>query len=434
MTSNAGKLISEWGKPDKRVEAHYRRRKWIIIGVISAIVIFLAYLILNNMFGMIFRPVTSLSSFPQGNDWAMFGRNPLHTGALNAAGTLPEGTVKAFLSTGAEINSSPVVAGGTVYIGSRDHFLYAVDAATGALRWKFEAGSWIESSPAVVNNTVYVGSNDGKLYALAADSGKKLWEYSTHFVVRSSPAVAGSKVYFGSNDYSLHAVDTATGKQAWSVNTGTDVLSSPVVSDGIVYVGTGEDYFYMVDALHGTVRNRYNAYKPVVSSPAVKDGVVYFANSDGYFYAIDGKSKNWLFENKIRPMWAVLYVYGGAPKPPAPSGYLWSVQLGAPSISSPTISGNRLYIGSDRGLTCIDLQTQGIAWTVPTPSWITTMPLVAGNLVYATSANGHLYVFDASTGNQLKDIAVAERLSTSPAISGSTIFISAPDGKVYTIN
>jgi outer membrane protein assembly factor BamB len=437
MTSDAGKLIKEWGKPDKRVQAHLKRRKWIIIGIICAVFLLLVYLVLNNVLGLIFRPVTSLNSIPQGQDWAMFGRNPLHSASLTAASTLPQGTVKTLLSTGAGINSSPVVANGTVYIGSRDHKLYAVDTASGTLRWQFEAGSWIESSPAVVDNVVYVGSNDGKFYALDAASGKKKWEYSTRYVIRSSPAVADGMIYFGCNDYAIHALDVDNGKQIWQVNTGWDIQSSPVVANGILYIGTGGSYFYAVDAQHGKVRNQFNAYKPVVSSPAVKDGVVYFCNADGYFYAINGKSCNWILENKIRPMWAVLYVYGGAPKPPDSSGFIWSQQIGtfgSNSASSPTIDGNNLFIGTGQKVVSLDLQSHSKRWEVTTGGIISTTPLVAGNLVYVTCENGHLYILDSATGEQYKDINIGGSLTTSPAIAGSTIYISSSDGNLYAVN
>ena len=59
-----------------------------------------------------------------------------------------------------------MVVGGTVYIGSGDHKMYALDAATGKLRWAYRTGDWVISSPVVVGGTVYVGSGDHKVYAL----------------------------------------------------------------------------------------------------------------------------------------------------------------------------------------------------------------------------------------------------------------------------
>ena len=54
----------------------------------------------------------------------------------------------------------------TVYVGSEDGRLYAVDAATGKKLWDIITGGRITSSPAVADGTVYIGSYDGNLYAI----------------------------------------------------------------------------------------------------------------------------------------------------------------------------------------------------------------------------------------------------------------------------
>ena len=63
------------------------------------------------------------------------------------------------------VDSSPAVANGVVYVGSEDNNVYALNASTGALLWKYATGSVVTSSPAVANGVVYVGSDDNNLYA-----------------------------------------------------------------------------------------------------------------------------------------------------------------------------------------------------------------------------------------------------------------------------
>jgi len=74
--------------------------------------------------------------------------------------------------TGDEVNSSPAIGSdGTVYVGSRDFKLYAINGKTGVKLWEFETGNYVGSSPAIGSDgTVYVGSSDNKLYAIKTES------------------------------------------------------------------------------------------------------------------------------------------------------------------------------------------------------------------------------------------------------------------------
>jgi outer membrane protein assembly factor BamB len=70
---------------------------------------------------------------------------------------------------------------------------------SGTVLWEFETGSVVYSSPAIGSDgTVYVGSLDKKLYALNGKSGVKLWEFVTGGNVYSSPAIGSDgTVYVG---------------------------------------------------------------------------------------------------------------------------------------------------------------------------------------------------------------------------------------------
>ena len=75
--------------------------------------------------------------------------------------------------------SSPAIGSdGTVYVGSYDNKLYAINGKSGVKVWEFETGCDVHSSPAIGSDgTVYVGSYDTKLYAIIGKSGVKLWEF-----------------------------------------------------------------------------------------------------------------------------------------------------------------------------------------------------------------------------------------------------------------
>ena len=120
----------------------------------------------------------------------------------------------------------------------------------GTVLWEFETGYHVVSSPAIGSDgTVYVGSTDNKLYAIDGQTGVKLWEFKTGFYVRSSPAIGSDgTVYVGSGDNCLYAINGKSGAKLWEFETGDEVLSSPAIgSDGTVYVGSLDNKLYAIN-------------------------------------------------------------------------------------------------------------------------------------------------------------------------------------------
>ena len=70
--------------------------------------------------------------------------------------------------TRGKVDSSPVVSGDKIVVGSEDGRLYMVSLADGREIWSYEIGQAVTSSPAVVNGIVVVGSEDGNVYAFGA--------------------------------------------------------------------------------------------------------------------------------------------------------------------------------------------------------------------------------------------------------------------------
>jgi outer membrane protein assembly factor BamB len=66
------------------------------------------------------------------------------------------------------VESSPVVAGDRVIVGSDDGRLYIVSLADGKERWNYELGQPIQSSPAVVDGHIVIGCDDGSVYCFGS--------------------------------------------------------------------------------------------------------------------------------------------------------------------------------------------------------------------------------------------------------------------------
>ena len=421
----------------KRMLFRLKRRriiKTIAIGLVSlAILVSAVYGSLYYFTDIVSKPPQGVNSNSLPGEWAMFRHDLGHSGATDSSGTLPQGKLKWVFSTGASIHSSPAVTDGTVYVGSRDFKLYALDAATGAKRWEYKTGSWVESSPAIVNGVVYFGSNDGKLYALDAHSGEKLWDFKAKYPIKSSPAVADGVVYFGAGDYYVYALDAVTGEKLWDFEAEGRVNSSPVVANGIVYIGSGGDFCYALHALSGRLRLRFKSYYPVFSSPAVSGEIVYFSNHRGSLYAVDGNARNWLWEHEIKPYWIQLWAFGLLPTPPPQSGFLWGLRLGRTATSSPVVTDDALYVGSDNKLVAVDLRSQQKSWEFEAEGVISSSPALLGTTIYVGSEDSRLYAVDATTGEKLWDILTGDKITSSPAVADGTVYIGSHDGNLYAI-
>ncbi len=206
--------------------------------------------------------------------------------------------------------SSPAVANGKVYFGGGDGNVYAVEAQTGTLLWKFPTKDVVHSSPAVVNNVVYIGSWDSYLYAIDADSGQEKWSFKSgedntiHNQVgfQSSPAVVDGTVYVGCRDAHVYALDAATGRKKWDYPTSKSwVIGTPAVRDGIVYVGTSDSSRFMaLDAKTGRLRFNFKAGSYMFSSAALAGDLAYVGDHNGRLYAIDAKTGKsaWEFQTE----------------------------------------------------------------------------------------------------------------------------------------
>jgi len=147
---------------------------------------------------------------PENSPWPMFRGDARHTGRSPYDTSHVDGTVKWSFETGDGIESSPAIGSdGTVYVGSWDNNLYAINP-DGTEKWHFTTGGLVRSSPAIgADGTIYVGSFDGNFYAVNPDGTEK-WHLSISASV-SSPAIGSDgTIYVGSWDHKLYAIGGPT--------------------------------------------------------------------------------------------------------------------------------------------------------------------------------------------------------------------------------
>ena len=314
----------------------------------------------------------------------------------------------------------------------------------GTLLRTISVGGRVLSPPAVLGETMYVGSDDGHLYAVDIASQRELWRFAAGARIASSPAVSNGVVYVGSNDRHLYAIDAANGTLRWKHETGAEVFSSPAVSNGIVYVGSDDNHLYAFDATNGTLRWQYETEDWVSTSPAV-GSAVYVRSQDGILHAVDASTGEGLWQYNtdweesasglsVSPAFADGVVYVGGNRMHAinaSSGeWVWGYETER-NVYSPTVADGVVYAGSDDGhLYAIDASTQALLWLYDGIQPTDAAPMVVDGAVYAGSDDGHLYALDEFTGRPLWRSEMGG-VSGPPSASGGVVYAAANGGKVY---
>lgn len=376
---------------------------------------------------------STLSKYKDG--WKMFLQNPCHTGTASASPTSTlVGKLKWTFPAEGPIDSSPAIYKGVVYVGSDDHFLYAVDERNGRFLWKAELGSKVKSSPAVGDDIVVVGCEDGKVYGVSPLDGKVVWSHATGDRVSSSPCIADGVAFLGGWDGYVYALNTHTGKPLWTFpSTRTEssegetksaasengaklpggigrITASPALASNVIVIASHLGDVYCLSTHDGSMIWKFKTGGKVLGSPMIMNGLVYFGSWDKTLYAID--------------------LANGSPR--------WKFK-GQESFSiTPSGANGRIFAGNDDHLMyCLDAHSGKMLWKTPIQSpvpLLSSSPAVMGNMLFCGSPDAHVYAIDVRNGGIKWKYKTQRPIISSPAISNSGVCIGSQDGNLYLIN
>lgn len=366
---------------------------------------------------------------PSGNarNWTMYRGDAAHTGYTEEQLGLPLKLAWKHVASvtindiGRGNPSSPAVADGVVYFcaGRR---LYAVNAETGALNWRYPAEesltATIKSSPLVGDDLVYFGGGDGKLYAITKDTGTLAWSFVTKGIMSSSPVLLDDTIYVGSGDDHLYALDARTGAMKWpgGFKVRDDVAGSPAIADGLVYFLSSDMVLYAANMRNGDLRWSVRIGASArTSSPVVAENTVYLAAGN------------------------ILQAYQ------AKSGRLkWGIPLPSEVTAAPAVGDGVLYFGCRDGRLFAVTTAGKLLWNKPVDlgAAIYGSPVIAGQTLYVGANRGKLVALDAKTGEKLWEYTVMPSMhdygklkyvnvAASPVVSNGTLYVLADDGALH---
>jgi glucose dehydrogenase len=194
------------------------------------------------------------------------------------------------------------------------------------IKWQFDTEeNWvIQQTPAVVGNTLFFGAGRYE-YALDSATGKVKWSYNwgadaewersawqttlKNRGTRSSPQYDNGRVYFGTGTCAVFCLDAATGQKIWKTRLLDDerlermegqIFYSPVVYQGKLFIGYsgGDATIYCLDAETGAIRWQFRVAQEVPAELGTGGGSVWTSGAidekQNIIYNVTGSNKSFM--------------------------------------------------------------------------------------------------------------------------------------------
>lgn len=276
-------------------------------------------------------------------------------------------------------------ADNTVYVASGYRFVTALDAGSGAVKWRTAMSSPIHTAPNVAEGRVFAVDIEDQLYAFDVKDGSVIWNYqalseSAKVRAASTPAISGDVVVAPFASGELVALRTANGTALWNdtlsltsrnnaLSEIRDIAGRPVIYRGDVFAGSHSGVVAAISLRDG--QRRWELPITSITSPLPTGDVVYFTDQIGRVFCVSRES-------------GLVY---------------WSVDLNAgvkkpknrAVFSGPLLASGRLIVVSSKGVAiALDPKTGARTGSLKLGSGAFLSPIAAGGMVYVMTQNAEL--------------------------------------------
>lgn len=291
------------------------------------------------------------------------------------------------------------------------------------------------SGGAIADGTLFVGSMEGKLVAVDTANGSLLWAEplkaepaggifsgcapaSTVVAIYGTPAVSGDLVYVGGYNGKIYAISSSTRlskdkdlkKNAKS--SPQPLIGSPVVAHGKIYIGSSDGYVYALDAvsLDMVWEKPFETGGKIWSTPTIDGETLFIGSLDKKVYALDTKTGEEKWEKPFETEGAI--------------------------VSTPLVYNDTVYIGSfDKYIYAINATDGSLKWKFPAKNWFWANSVIYNNTIYAPCIDGKVYVLNAETGSEVTDaVDLGSPISSSPVVVGNSIIVATEGGVLYSLD
>ncbi len=234
---------------------------------------------------------------------------------------------------GNAVRMAPVVVGDRLIVECMDNYIYALELATGTVKWKFVRpdGSLGYAGPTLGPAGSILVCGESTVYRLNAATGQEIWRSSVGGKALGTPALSGGRVYVAGDGAGVVALDAETGERRWRFRvgdekTGPDWFGSPLVVGKTLYVSSYRRNVYALDATTGKLKWSTKVLGSALARPALdeKRELLYLSS----------------ITYRDNPTLTALSTRTGT--------QVWDYKLGS-LMAAPALLGGRLYLASTNG-------------------------------------------------------------------------------------
>jgi outer membrane protein assembly factor BamB len=333
-----------------------------------------------------------------------------------------------------KILAQPVVADGVVFAMDSDAVVTAFSLSAGAKLWRTETVNEDVKSSNVGgglcwdSGTLYAVNGMRELLALDAAKGAVKWRFNMGVSARSAPTVAEGKIFLTTIDSKLLALSPADGHVLWTyqaTEVATTVLGSPApaYAAGIVVAGFGSGEIAAVRAESGAIiwtdalgliqgRSTLVDFLAIRGEPVISNGQIFVTGLGGLTIAADLLTGRRVWERRVA------------------------------SANTPWIAGDWLYmVSTDQDAGAININDARVAWVASLPRWenpekkkdvITWYgPVLAGGRLLVLGSNKQMLSLNPLTGETLGSQVLSDAPAPfPPVIVDGTVLVVTDDGKL----
>jgi len=240
----------------------------------------------------------------------------------------------------------------TLYLGGMDRKVYAVNLASGEVRWSSRLPGMIVGGVLLSGDTIYVATSrpGGQVQALRRGDGKRIWRASVG-PIATPLALIGGVLIAETQRGDVVALDPATGKIRWRRRVGVARTPAASAGDGAILVST-TDSLFRVAASDGRIIDRAGSPGSIVAAWLARDGALLAGTTDSQVVSID----------------------------PADLRRLWTLSVDAPVLGSLATMGDTVFLATKVGSVYrIDPGSEPRMERIADLDWAVTAPVTVLN-------------------------------------------------------